>query len=274
MGIAKWIMTGLGWSLGGPIGALLGFLIGVELEHNKNELGTGNWDGRIGGRRGGRYHNTGTRQDFDMALLVLVAAVMRCDGVVKKSELDCVKRFLLQNYGEERAKELLLMLRTLMTKEMDVAAVCQQIKTNTDYTTRYHMLDFLYTVAESDNEIDVSEQRLLHTISQHLGVNAYDFQSIYSRHNNRQWNRGQQSNTSGRSGSSYSEARHEDPYKILGITSSVSDEEVKKAYRRLAMKYHPDKVEGLGEEVKKNAETQFRKINEAYEEIKSARGMK
>ena len=61
---------------------------------------------------------------------------------------------------------------------------------------------------------------------------------------------------------------------MLGLDSTATDEEIKKAYRRLAMKYHPDKVEGLGEEVKKNAEAQFREINEAYETLKNLRGFK
>ena len=61
---------------------------------------------------------------------------------------------------------------------------------------------------------------------------------------------------------------------MLGLDNSATDDEVKKAYRRMAMKYHPDKVESMGEEVKKNAEAQFREINEAYEQIKTARGMK
>ena len=61
------------------------------------------------------------------------------------------------------------------------------------------------------------------------------------------------------------------PYSVLGIVDTATNEEVKKAYRRLAMKFHPDKVEGLGDEVKKNAEQQFREINEAYETIKKAK---
>lgn len=69
-------------------------------------------------------------------------------------------------------------------------------------------------------------------------------------------------------------ASRKDPYSVLGVDKNATDEEIKKAYRRLAMKYHPDKVEGLGEDVKRNAEAQFREINEAYEQIKSERGMK
>jgi DnaJ like chaperone protein len=61
-------------------------------------------------------------------------------------------------------------------------------------------------------------------------------------------------------------------YKILEVTPDASDSEVKKAYRKMAMKYHPDKVSHLGQDVKKQAEEKFRKVQEAYENIKKARG--
>ena len=65
-----------------------------------------------------------------------------------------------------------------------------------------------------------------------------------------------------------------DPYKILEIDRSATDEEVRKAYRRLAVKFHPDKVENLGADVKKAAEEKFKSIQAAYEQIKKERGMR
>jgi DnaJ like chaperone protein len=61
-------------------------------------------------------------------------------------------------------------------------------------------------------------------------------------------------------------------YKSLEIEPSATDEEIKKAYRRMAKKYHPDKVNELGEDVKKSATEKFRSINEAYESLKKQRG--
>ena len=249
----------------GPIGGIIGYLIGRRLENrdNDNYIGAGA-NSAYGGDNAGhrRYRNTGSADDLSAALLVLMAAVMHADSVVRKSELDLVKRFLVSNYGEEKAKEMLLKLRDMQRDNIPIGDVCAQIKANTDYTTRYHMLDFLFSIANADGEITYPEQSLLRSIGSRLGINSRDYMSIMSRHMSSGYGRRTESRT------------EKDPYKVLGIDSSATDEEIKKAYRRMAMKYHPDKVEGLGEEVKRNAEAQFREINEAYETLKAMRGMK
>ena len=288
MGVTRWIFTGLGWVGGGPIGALIGYCIGRAIEGFSEvsgpvKLGDSQYymgsDGTPRNGKHGRFHNTGTQDDIDVALLVLIAAVMKADGNVRREELDYVKQFLRKNYTEEKGKALLGMLRDLVKPEtyIDVDAVCKQIKENTDYNTRYHMMDFLFALAVADNAYFPEENTVIRVIAEKLGINSRDYVSMFTRHVNSRFN----SNTG--SGSSYNRSRsytssssttRKDPYKVLGIDSSATDDEVKKAYRRLAMKYHPDKVEGMGEEVKKNAEAQFREINEAYEQIKTARGMK
>lgn len=263
----------LGWVLdGGPLGALFGYLIGKSLDNNSAARlsdGSSSQGGRASSAHG-PYRNTGTSNDLTLALMVLVSAVMRADGTVRQSELDYVKRFLLKNFGEEKAKDLLLVLRDLNKKDIQLGDVCRQIKVNTDYSTRYHLLDFLMGLATADNDLTSGEERVLQSIRVHLGITVGDYMSMLERHNLGGYR--QQSYGSSSAGSRRSSAK--DPYKVLGLDSSASDEEVRRAYRRFAMKYHPDKVEHLGEEMKKNAEEQFREINEAYETIKSARGMK
>ncbi len=283
MGLTKWIFTGLGWAIGGgPLGALIGYLLGRSIENRSSSADT--FDPREYNTayqpHHGPYRNTGTQKDVNVALMVLIAAVMKADGVVKRSELDYVKKFLLRNYGEEEGKQYLSVLHDLVKPEttFNTSDICQQIKVNTDYTTRYHMVDFLFGLSMADGSLSAEENSILRTIATGLGINSHDFISISARHgagyynyNGNSYSRSQGSYQNSSRGSSYNMP---DPYKVLGLDSSASDDEVKKAYRRLAMKYHPDKVEGLGEEVKKNAEEQFRKINEAYETIKAARNMK
>jgi len=294
MGLGKWILGGLGWAFLGPLGGLLGFFLGNTIENiNSRQIGDGDYhsdaEGQPFSSHHGRYKNNGSQNDIDIALIVLIASVMKADGNVARTELEYVKQFLLKNYGEEKGKELLLMLRDLVKPEryIDIDAVCAQIKHNTDYTTRYHMVDFLFGLATADSEFSQTENNLLRNMARNLGINMGDFASIYARHIGSRWGSSYGYNRSYSSrGSSYSGAGHsgnyssssntykKDPFSVLGLTSSATDEEVKKAYRRLAMKYHPDKVANMGEEIKKNAEAQFREINEAYEQIKTARGMK
>ena len=114
MAITKWIFAGLGWAIGGPIGAILGYYLGKAISPD-TRLNDGR-DFTSGGSHHGPYRNTGTQQDVNAALIVLIAAVMKADGDVKKSELEYVKRFLRSNYGDQRGKELLHVLQQMVQK--------------------------------------------------------------------------------------------------------------------------------------------------------------
>ena len=265
MAFAKWLFAGLGWAVGGPIGALLGYWIGKAVLPDK-QIGSGESDG-FASRRRGPYHNTGTQEDINAALMVLIAAVMKVDGNVKKSELDYVKRFLLTNYGEERGKAMLKVLQQMVQQDIPINQVCQQIKVNTDYSTRYHMVDFLFGIGGADGQFHPAEINMLRLIAQYLGISTGDYTSIFERHVGHA--------DTGYTGGSRSESRSgsysKDPYRVLGIDSSATDDEVKKAYRRMAMKYHPDRVAGMSEEMQRNAAEQMKEINEAYDVIKQRR---
>lgn len=264
----KLLLGGLGWAIGGPIGALIGYLIGSVISNNA-QLGSGEQASTASGPHRGPYRNTGTRADANVALMVLIAAVMKVDGSVKRSELDYVKRFLLTNYGEERGKEMLKILQQLVAQDIPIVDVCAQIKVNTDYNTRYHMVDFLFGIAGADGEMHQSELNMLRLIAQYLGISQGDYTSIYERHVGQSYGGGHSNSGSGRRSTSGSYDK--DPYRVLGIDSSATDDEVRKAYRRMAMKYHPDRVADMGEEIQRNAADQMKEINQAYEEIKRRR---
>ena len=266
----KWLFAGLGWAFGGPIGALLGYWLGKAISPDK-QLGDtpgSNWQSAYTNHRG-PYRNTGTQQDVNVALMVLIAAVMKVDGSVKKSELDYVKRFLLANYGEERGKEMLKVLQQMVQQEIPIDQICQQIKFNTDYSTRYHMVDFLFGIGGADGEFHQTEINMLRLIAQYLGISTSDYTSIFERHVGH-GDTGYSGN-SHNSRTSSSSTYNKDPYRVLGIDSSATDDEVKKAYRKMAMKYHPDRVAGMSEEMQRNAAEQMKEINEAYEVIKQRR---
>ena len=258
----KWLFAGLGWAIGGPIGGILGYFIGKAISPDK-QLGGGEEHSFY---HRGPYRNTGTQQDVNVALMVLIAAVMKVDGQVKRSELDYVKRFLLANYGEERGKQMLKVLQQMVERDIPIDQVCAQIKVNTDYSTRYHMVDFLFGIGGADGEFHQSELNMLRLIAQYLGISQSDYTSIHERHVGRG-----DSSYSNHSNNNRASNYSKDPYRVLGIDSSATDDEVKRAYRRMAMKYHPDRVAGMSEELQRNAAEQMKEINQAYEVIKDRR---
>jgi DnaJ like chaperone protein len=109
---------------------------------------------------------------------------------------------------------------------------------------------------------------MLRLIAQYLGISQSDYTSIYERHVGSSYSGGRSGGSSrGSAGGSYSK----DPYKVLGVESTATDDEVKRAYRKMAMKYHPDRVAGMSEEMQRNAAEQMKEINRAYEIIKETR---
>jgi DnaJ like chaperone protein len=218
---AKWIGGGLGFVVGGPIGGLLGFFIGSVVDSSTRVV----WDqpGQSVGQQP-RYRTT--PGDFAMSLVVLVAAVMKADGKVLKSELDYVKRFLVSQFGYDTAQEALTMLRDLLKKDIPLRDVCSQIRSGMDYSSRLQLIHLLYNLSAADNRFEPAETKVIQSISEMLGISTNDY-----------------------------------------------EEELKKAYRRMALKYHPDKVSHLGEEFRKTAEEKFKAVNEAWEKIKKERNM-
>ncbi len=230
----KWIGGGLGWAFGGPIGGLLGFFIGTVVD----SMNSGAY--AVSQTQGG---------DFTASLIVLTAAIMKADGKIMKSELDYVKVFFIQNFGIQDTNRKLKILKELLNKDIDIESVCKQIKTYMDYASRLQLVHFLFGVANADRQVDTSEEILIQRISLLLGISTNEYNSI-----------------------KYMFVEDTDKYyKVLEIEKNASNDEIKKAYRKLANKYHPDKVSHLGESYQKDAHKKFQQLNEAYNAIKKER---
>ncbi len=232
----KWLGGGLGWALGGPLGGIIGFALGSAFDGSET-LNTENNQGTSNG-------------DFAMSLLVLSAAVMKSDGKMLKSELDFVKDFFTKQFGRENAAQQILMLKEILKKEIPLFDVCNQIKQHMPHAQRIQIVHYLFGISQADGHVHELELKTIETISNYLGLNSADFNSLKAM---------------------YFRDVNSD-YKILEIEPEATTEEIKKAYRKVAIKFHPDKVASLGEDVQKAAKEKFQKVLEAYENIKKQRG--
>ena len=243
-GYAKWIGAALGFFLTQHIiGILIGFAIGAIYDNTQVI--------RYDGGAGMPYDSYTRPHDFTTSLLVLSAAVMRADESVKKAELDYVKNFFVKQFGVEETREHMRTLRELMKQDIPLQEVCQRIRLNIQYASRLQLLHYLYGIARADGSVDKSEVGVIERIASYLGIEQKDQESIKAMF--------------------YKDT--ESAYKVLEIDPDASDDEVKKAYRKMAVKYHPDKVGHEGENVQKAAKEKFQKVQEAYDRIKKERGL-
>lgn len=242
---SKWLGAGLGWTFAGPIGGILGFVLGSFVDEFS--------EGELTDFKKDIYRGSTTQSgDFEISLLVLAALVIKADGGVDKRELDFVRSSFISMYGKERANKAFKLFKGFMSKQqISTRQVCLQINRHMNHPARLQLLHFLFGVAKSDGTVTEKELHKIATIAGYLNINMRDFNSIKAMF--------------------YDEV--DSSYKILEIEKSASDAEVKKAYRKMVKKYHPDKLRGLGEEHLKGAEEKFRQVQRAYEHIQKERGL-
>ena len=266
MGSARWIVGFLGWVTFGPIGALLGYLAGTFIEEKIEAArqitgGSAQQGQRTGGQyqnggqyqtgRTGRYTSTEQRNSFLVSLLVLSSAVIKADGKTDQKELDCVRDFFRKNFGEAAANEAMQALERLNQQQVNIYQVGDQIASYMNSSQRLQLLHYLVQIAMADGVFDASEKSVIEAIASVIRIPSSDAASVIAMY--------------------YKET--DAAYTVLGISPSATDDEVRTAYRKMAMKFHPDRVSTLGPDVQKAAEEKFKKVQEAYETIKKLRGM-
>ena len=268
MGAAKWIGGFLGFMAGGPLGAIaglaLGWLFDESLNSGKDEGMYNNreYDDYTRRQREAQRQYEGQRNSFLFSMLALSSYIIRADGKVMHSEMELMRNFLRANFGEaavSQGEEILLKLFE-QQKQMGqprfrglIMQACSQIAANMDYAQRLQLLNFLVQIAQADGIVVTEEVNALRDMASYLGIASDDLDSMLNLNN----------------GCSNLDAA----YKVLGIESTATDDEVKAAYRKMALKHHPDRVATLGEDVRKAAEKKFQEINEANEVIYKSRGL-
>nr|WP_314867137.1 DnaJ domain-containing protein [uncultured Prevotella sp.] len=288
MGNMKWVGCWIGGTLGtmlgsGILGTLAGFCLGSIIDEmmdsraDSNDYSTNNQDYysqgngykqyKYGGQNSSsnEHSNEEQRNSFLFSMLVLSSYIIKADNKIMHSEMEFVRQFLHQNFGEQavnQGQEILLKLFEIQKKQgiqvfrNTIHQSCAEIKHNMNVSQRLQLLNYLVIIAKVDGYVSPEEIKALKEIARHLGLTSKDVDSMLNMENGARTN-----------------SNIEDAYKVLGLSSTATDDEVKVAYRKMALKHHPDRVATLGEDIRKAAEKKFQDINDAKERIFKARGL-
>ncbi|MCW5907354.1 MAG: molecular chaperone DjiA [Chitinophagales bacterium] len=231
----KWLGAGLGWVVGGPLGGLLGFVAGNLIE-----------------KETGFETSAPTKHltEFELHLIVLASHLAKADGHVTIQEVNFLNSFLNRHFDEKHSFERGQVIQHCLHKEYDLAAACDQIRMNTPLPTRIQVVHFLFDLATSDGALSERENYFIFRIAGYLTVNDVEFRKIKNEH----------------------QTQHVSVYDVLEVKKHAAMSEVRTAYRRLVLKYHPDRNKHATDAEKKMLALKFQKIQEAYEQIKKERG--
>ncbi len=231
----KWLGAGIGWVVGGPWGGILGYLAG-----NLTEKGQARDAGRI----------SNGISEFETNLIVLATHLMRVDGRVSKTEIDFTLTFLNTHFENAFAEERSRILQHCVEKEYDLNVVCEQIRLYTKPATKTQVVQFLFDLATSDGELSERESYFIFRIAGYINLNDVEFRKIKAGH---------------------LAERPLTAYDLLGVKPGMSMDEIRTAYRKLVLKYHPDRNKNLDENGRKELARKFQEIKEAYTIIKKSK---
>lgn len=275
MALGKWIGSALGWILSGGnvLGAIAGYCIGSLLSEATSTAERENGFNGNGNTFRNDYSDTQfnqrpfeeDRNSFLFSMLVLSSYIIKADGKIMHSEMNCVRNFLRNNFGEQavrQGEDILLKLFEMQkqqgatTFKETIRKSCVEISFHMNIGQRLQLLDYLIIIAKVDGNVSPEEVYALKEVATYLGLSAQDVDSMLNME-----------------ASPNQQIGLDEAYKILGISPNATNDEVKAAYRKMALKHHPDRVSSLGDDVREAAEKKFQEINNAKERIYKARGL-
>lgn len=240
MGVSgKLIGAGLGFLGGGPLGAVIGGIIGHFVKDSP----------LMGGDEDDPELRRQQQEFFFVANLVgIIAGALKADGdEIKQEEVQAVRRFFSERlgYGEESLEVVKRLLKEFLEKPLDIDAICLDFRSKSDYATRLLLMECLDEIARADGRLHPAEVAFIDRVASLLLVNDQDRRRTVA-----------------------SETRTlKGDHEILGVSPGASREEIRKAYLELVKKYHPDRVAHLGEEFKELAHKKFIELQAAYERL-------
>ena len=234
--MSKWVLVLLGYTFFRFPGALIGYFLGSLIDSASSKK---NSIRKI------------SSQDFELNLLALASLVIKADGRVSQVELDYVRSYFVSAYGKNRANATFKIFNdNINKKEVSSINIGRLFNSVLKYESRLQVIHFLFGIAKADGNVSSAELQKLLEFSNLLKLSTADFESIKAMFIDQVGG----------------------AYKILEIDKSASNQKIKKAYRDLAKKHHPDKVQHLGAAYVKAAQEKFQKIQKAYQRIKTERG--
>lgn len=190
-------------------------------------------------------------KDFEINLLALASLVIKADGKVTQNELDFVRRYFISAYGKNRANEVFKIFnQNIKNKGISVSKISRLFNLALNYESRLQVIHFLFGIAKADGNISELEIKKLLEFSNLFKLSYTDFLSIKAMFIQ----------------------ETDNAYKILDLDKTATNDQIKKSYRELAKKHHPDKVQHLGDAYVKAAQDKFQQIQKAYQNIKNERG--
>ncbi len=240
--------------------------------------------------------------DYKYCLFSLYARVMKADGKQMVCELDKIKETIRRYYKtEEQQIEALKEFKSILDSTPDWENVYDTVNRCLNYVAKSELVMELLALAYSDEDFSTVEENVIKEIARKLNFSNEKYKSIYtiflkkyeaqkykannkdkqseknhnkSNHSENQSRSNESKNSSNSQSKNKNRISESEAYDILGVSGDFSDVEVKKAYRALAIKYHPDNAASLGDEAIRQATESMKQINMAWEVVKTARGIK
>lgn len=196
---------------------------------------------------------------FVWLLVNILVNISKIDGQVTKEEISTIQRFFQLNLGYNQTKMLWVkdLIKEAISSDATLEGLLEEFRSTFTYEPRLILLELVYQILYTKSVVPEDELQIARNIATYLEISVYDQRTIEAKYKYR--NHQQQTTTV---------AAENRNYEVLGLEPGASQEEIKKAYRKLSMKYHPDKVRHLGEEFRVIAEKKMKEINAAYDYFK------